>query len=695
MLLAALVVTLDDGSSFTLSTTSGADSPWSATDGGPVTFTHEYAGEDRNASLEVPGFDRAGFDPAANPLVAWSPAQDCTSAFAGGGLAPADFDTVSVVEALPALSIVPSAARGRLLVDVGRNFAGSATVSVANVSAGTTVRVWPSETLSGGRIDQSSGGTPMYWQAHAPLQPAGALFDVTVAPTFSMYGWRWLEVELVNSSLASSSAAGTAAGPNGTITVLSATYGASCNSGLAGDETAAVAAFCNGKDPCPFSVCVCGDNTCAAGAPPCLPDPAQNCAKDFSAVWRCTADAPGYNRSLYLPAEADNSVAQLSCGPPPPPPVLPAVTAATGHFVRAAARQVGTWTSSNVWVNRIHNITLEAIEANLQSVLTDCPHRERLGWLEVSHLMMPSIAYSFDISRLWRKISLDTVDSQLASGMVPDIAPEYTVFSGGFRDSPEWGSAAVMNPAWLYSWYGDVATLNATYATCARYVDYLLGQRDAKGLLSYGLGDWIPVVSSPPGVTGTGQLVQDLQAMARAATALGRPSEAANYSALAATAAAAFEAAFFSSAGAQTYPTQCAAGYALSLGFASDQAKARAWLVGDVVGRGNVTTSGEVGNVYALRALADAPGGPEAVWASLLRTNAPGYGWMLTMGPYPRQTPPTTHSPPADPIPIPIPCGVTCDPNFLSITPHRRDRARRELERCRGRQSHSRHVRPH
>lgn len=34
----------------------------------------------------------------------------------------------------------------------------------------------------------------------------------------------------------------------------------------------------------------------------------------------------------------------------------------------------------------------------------------------------------------------DTVDTQLPSGMVPDIAPEYTVFSGGFRDSPEWGS---------------------------------------------------------------------------------------------------------------------------------------------------------------------------------------------------------------------------------------------------------------
>jgi hypothetical protein len=248
--------------------------------------------------------------------------------------------------------------------------------------------------------------------------------------------------------------------------------------------------------------------------------------------------------------------------------------------------------------------------------------------------MFPSIAYSFDISRLWAKISMDTVDSQLETGMVPDIAPEYTVFSGGFRDSPEWGSASIQNPAWLLAWYGDKDIVNATYSTGQRYTDYLLSQRDANGLLSYGLGDWIPVVGSPAGVTGTGQLVQNLQVMAKSAAALGRAADAANYTALAGVVAAASEKAFFRSGPAQTYPTQCAAGYALSLGFATDAAAAQAYIVHDVrtYGNGNVTTSGEVGNAYALRALADAPGGPDVVWASLLRTDAPGYGWMLTMG---------------------------------------------------------------
>lgn len=639
-LLLALVVNLDDGSNITIA--SGASSGdgtvgdgssrhsisgsnWTATDGGPITFSHEYAGEDWVGELDVPGWAAPGFDPRANPLVAWAPAADCTASAPAGVLEPATVEAVAVVEVLPALNwTVPAATPGTVLVDVGRNFAGTAAVDVAGVAAGATVRVWPSETVVDGTIQQASGGTPVYWQHTVAVN--GSL---TLAPVFATYGWRWLAVKLLPpQSSAVAQTIDAAASDNGTITVLAATYGGNCGAS-AGDATAAVTAWCGvAARKCAYQICVCGDNTCSSGAPPCLPDPAQNCAKDFSVVWRCTSDPAGSNRSTYLPAEADNGVAALGCGPPPPPPPTPNVTAARGRFVRAAAPTVGSWSCADPWVNRIHAITLEAIAANLQHVLTDCPHRERLGWLEVSHLMFPSIAYNFDIRNLWAKISRDTVDSQQADGMVPDIAPEYTVFSGAFRDSPEWGSAAVLNPAWLLQWYGDSATTAATYATAARYVDYLLGKREASGLLTYGLGDWIPVVASPAGVTATGVLYQDLQAMATMAAALGRPADAANYTALAAEVAAAYSAAF-----AGAWPTQAAAGIALTLGMPLTNASAAAeYIVADIRARGNVTTAGEIGNRYALLALADAPGGTDAVWASLQRRDAPGYGWMLSRG---------------------------------------------------------------
>ena len=65
---------------------------------------------------------------------------------------------------------------------------------------------------------------------------------------------------------------------------------------------------------------------------------------------------------------------------------------------------------------------------NLISILTDCPHRERLGWLEQYNLNGPSLRYEFDLGRLFAKTMQDMADSQTspAPAWCPDIAPEVT-----------------------------------------------------------------------------------------------------------------------------------------------------------------------------------------------------------------------------------------------------------------------------
>ena len=56
MLLLLLVAVLDDGSNVTVSTQAGG--PWTGTDGGALVFSHEYSGEDRNASLETRKYNK-------------------------------------------------------------------------------------------------------------------------------------------------------------------------------------------------------------------------------------------------------------------------------------------------------------------------------------------------------------------------------------------------------------------------------------------------------------------------------------------------------------------------------------------------------------------------------------------------------------------------------------------------------------
>ena len=65
------------------------------------------------------------------------------------------------------------------------------------------------------------------------------------------------------------------------------------------------------------------------------------------------------------------------------------VTSLEGLFIHAAAAVTGEFTCSSDLFNRIHRLIDAAILSNMQSVLTDCPHREKLGWLEQTHLSGP------------------------------------------------------------------------------------------------------------------------------------------------------------------------------------------------------------------------------------------------------------------------------------------------------------------
>ncbi len=169
---------------------------------------------------------------------------------------------------------------------------------------------------------------------------------------------------------------------------------------------------------------------------------------------------------------------------------LPTLVSVQADFTTSSAERVGTFHCSNETINEIDKMIERSVRSNLQSVLTDCPHREKLGWLEVSHLMGPSIMSRFDVQNLYRKICRDTTESQLENGLVPDIAPEYTRFNAGFFESPEWGSACVQLPYQLFHVYGDKQIVHQQMETMERYVNYLASTRNEQGLVKAGLGDW-------------------------------------------------------------------------------------------------------------------------------------------------------------------------------------------------------------
>ena len=312
-----------------------------------------------------------------------------------------------------------------------------------------------------------------------------------------------------------------------------------------------------------------------------------------------------------------------------------------GDFIHSSTPRAGEFTSSSPLFDHINELVDFAVRSNMQSVLTDCPHREKLGWLEVSHLMAPSLLYTYDAAALLEKIARDTRESQLDSGLVPDIAPEYTFFVSGFRDSPEWGSAAVLLPSLLYHWTGDTKTLAASYETSKRYVSYL-GQSARDNIVSQGLGDWYDIGPggpgesklTPRGVTATAFYYLDLLRVAEAASLLGHPSDQAKFTRMAREVNQSFQTKFWDAAK-RYYGSGSQTAQALPLVAALVPAEYRTGaldqLVKDIRQRGNQQTAGDIGYRFLIRALTDA-GRSDVLYDINSRTDPPSYGHQISQG---------------------------------------------------------------
>ena len=316
---------------------------------------------------------------------------------------------------------------------------------------------------------------------------------------------------------------------------------------------------------------------------------------------------------------------------------LPVILSVQGNEQNCATR-TGSFSCSDTLWNRIHYIIDKAIEGNMQCVATDCPHREKLGWLEESHLVGPSIMYNYGVSEFYRKIFGDMEDAQLSNGLVPDIAPEWTIFSGGFRDSPEWGSATVIAPWEAYQFYGDLTLLSNHYNAMKAYVNYLTSQSSGTYLLDYGLCDWYGIdldSASLIKLVPSSLYYYDATVMTQIAALLKMTADSATWATLAANIKNAYNKALFN-ASTNSYATgdQCALAMPLALGLvpAANKSAVLANLISHIQNKDHYLMQvGEIGWRFVLKALSD-NNRSDIVAQMASVTTAPSYGYIANSG---------------------------------------------------------------
>ncbi|MGC4073721.1 MAG: family 78 glycoside hydrolase catalytic domain [Nibricoccus sp.] len=323
------------------------------------------------------------------------------------------------------------------------------------------------------------------------------------------------------------------------------------------------------------------------------------------------------------------------------PPAHPQILSLESVVTHSDSAPAGDFATSSDLINRIRQLVRWAQASNLAHVLTDCPHRERLGWLEQYHLNGPSLRYEWDLTQLYTKTFRDMADAQTLRGLVPSISPEYIKFEGGFRDSPEWGGSVVLAAWQHYIFTGDDTPLNENYDVMKRYVSYLGSQ--AKGrILSHGLGDWYDQGPNRPGnaqltpvpFVATAIYFEINRTLGLIAEHLGKTKDATFYAAEAKAIGDAFNKKFFN-ATKQTYATSSQTSLALPLVLDLVPAESRDTvlnaLVAEIQGRGYAVTAGDVGYRYVLRALADA-GRSDVIYAMTSQSEKPGYAYQLAKG---------------------------------------------------------------
>ena len=314
-------------------------------------------------------------------------------------------------------------------------------------------------------------------------------------------------------------------------------------------------------------------------------------------------------------------------------------------FIYNSAQRIGEFECSNPLINDTHKLIDRAIRSNWQAVWTDCPAREKLGWLEQDWLNGEALVYNYDAQSMIEQTMQNIVDAQHEDGSMPEIAPEYTQFTGSwakpFQESPEWGGAIIALPMLYWQHYGDLSLAREYYEPMKRYINYLASQ-DSAYILKMGLGDWYDYgpgragfsQNTPMPLVATAHYYQWMCYMYVLAKQLGKRDEAYAFNQRAENIRQAFNREFYD-AKRKTYGTgsQCSLALPLYLKLVpeKDYQAVLANLVKDIHQHGDRLTTGDVGNRYLFYTLAK-NGHRELLYKMLNHYDVPGYGYQIKKG---------------------------------------------------------------
>lgn len=290
----------------------------------------------------------------------------------------------------------------------------------------------------------------------------------------------------------------------------------------------------------------------------------------------------------------------------------------------------GEFACSNPMLNQIQAICRRTFLANLFSVQSDCPHRERLGYGGDIVATSEAFMLNFDMEMFYTKTVADFADSARTNGMFTDTAP----FVGIQYCGVGWAMAHPLLVSQLHQYYGNRRLVEEQYAAARRWL-LLVASQYPDGIVTKGLSDHESLTPTPAPQMVTPLFYQSARLVAGLARTLGHAEDAAQFESIAEKSRQAYQQKYFDAANGKAGPgTQGSQSFALysDLVPMAERGRAMDALLENIRGerQGHLST-GIMGTKFMLQELSRS-GHSEVACGIVQQTNFPGWGWMLANG---------------------------------------------------------------
>lgn len=159
----------------------------------------------------------------------------------------------------------------------------------------------------------------------------------------------------------------------------------------------------------------------------------------------------------------------------------------TAILLTTEKENTGSFTCSNQDINRLYENIRWSQWANMLSIPTDCPQREKAGWTGDIQVYTTTGLLNEDLTPFLTRWLQNLVVEQRESGSVPVVVPNSGAYAkiiekqyddqydlkGEFTSSG-WGDAAVLVPFYMYQVTGNTHILRQQYDSMKKWCDFVL-----------------------------------------------------------------------------------------------------------------------------------------------------------------------------------------------------------------------------